>query len=272
MRYKFILFIAVLFAAVNTCNPASVKVPDNLCTGVHSMGIKNICHAPKYLDPAGYCGEANCHGLNLKGGNTGGPSCYACHGPYWEVKKLHTLDISGVKHHRDTCTSTDFVVACGDVYCHGPALTGANGYMKSSGCNKCHSIPTANGSNCYYGTHTKDIFGIRHHVDTCTSADFFASCGSSSCHGSALTGTTSQYRTVSGCDKCHGIPTATNNCVISSIQTISHGGHLHGNGSDASCKTTDCHGVSGEGGSTGLFPGRNCSGSGCHDGTPDGGD
>ncbi len=264
MRHKFIVFIAMLFAAANTCNPASVKVPDTVCTGVHSVRNNEICHGAKYNNPAGYCSESNCHARNLRGGNTGAPSCYACHGPYWEVKKLHTVDIRGYMHHQDVCTSADFVVSCGDQYCHGAALTGANGYMKSPGCNKCHNIPTASGNNCYYTTHTKDIFGVKHHIDVCTSADFAASCGNSYCHGSALTGTGSHP----GCNKCHGIPSGTNNCIISSTHTKSRDGHLHGNGSDASCRTTDCHGASGEGGTTGLFPGRSCSGSGCHDGTP----
>ena len=275
MRYKHMIYSAVLFAVlfvvIDTCNPASVVVPDRLCTGVHSVRNNEICHGAYFNDPAGYCSEANCHGSNLRGGNTGAPSCYACHGPYWEVKKLHTKDIYGFKHHRDVCTSADFTVTCGDPYCHGSALTGTDRYMKSPGCNKCHEIPTATGDNCVVTTsHIKVIFGKKHHRDVCTTADFTVTCGASFCHGSALAGTTNQYRTVPGCNKCHGIPTANgSNCEIISAHTYNIDGHLHHRDVTTTlntCKTAECHGTNLSGGTTGPFRGPACTK--CHEQTP----
>jgi hypothetical protein len=270
MKYRVTIFLMILLSAVNMCNPASVDVPDPLCNGIHPVKNGVICHGAKFLEPSLYCSEANCHGSNFRGGNTGAPSCYACHGPYWEVRALHTKTIYGFRHHRDVCTSADFIVTCGDLYCHEPALTGSNKYMKSPGCNKCHAIPAASGENCYYGTHTKVIFHKKHHVDVCTSADFVATCGNSYCHGSMLTGT-SGYRNVPGCSSCHGIPAADgSNCAISSTHTNDKEGRLHYSPCTtlSICSTDNCHGSDLKGGTIGLFKGGSCSRSGCHGNTP----
>jgi len=203
---KFVRTVTIFFFGVIAgCNPMSEPTPDALCTGVHDRNVSDICHGSHYLDPSGYCSEPNCHGSDIRGGNTGGPSCYSCHGDYWNVRTLHSKKIFGVKHWRDLCTSTDFVVMCGSDYCHTAALTGSNGYMKSPGCNSCHGIPTADGGNCEIsGAHTRSMDGARHHSDVCTT-----------------------------------------------IET---------------CKTTDCHGVNLEGGTTGAFPARRCTV--CHEHTP----
>src|SRR4030042_4915394 len=114
MRSKIIIFPSLLCIMLLPCNPMSEPTPDALCEGIHNKKISHTCHGSHFLTPgSGFCNEANCHGSSLRGGNTGGPSCYKCHGPYWEVIPLHSKNIFGVKHWRDMCGSMSFVDSCG---------------------------------------------------------------------------------------------------------------------------------------------------------------
>jgi hypothetical protein len=206
----------VLLGLMLTCyNPASVDVPDPLCSGLHPKKISVICHGAHFLNPAGYCDEANCHGSDLKGGNTVGPSCYSCHGPYWEVLSQHNVSIFGKKHYKLVCSSLNFVTDCGSTYCHGASLTGTNGYMKSPSCKNCHgdklNVPIADGSadNCDIPPHTRSMDGHLHGSTVCSEV---GSCKSMYCHGTTSTGGNLGYFYARSCARsgCHGsVPNST---------------------------------------------------------------
>jgi hypothetical protein len=199
-----VLGSVLLLGLMLTCyNPASVPVPDPLCSGLHPKKVSGICHGANFRDPAGYCDEANCHGSDLKGGNTVGPSCYSCHGPYWEVLSQHNHVIYGKKHYKVVCTTVSFETDCGSDYCHGAALTGTNGYMKSPSCAKCHGNPfgTADGSNCNIPTHNGCV--SRHGPTVGTD---LTPCRNTACHGAGLTGGTTGLYKGGSCNRCHGIP------------------------------------------------------------------
>ncbi|TAL33450.1 MAG: hypothetical protein EPN93_13805 [Spirochaetes bacterium] len=198
-------------AALLTCvNPASVDTPDNLCSGIHARDVAGTCHGAHNIVPAGYCTEANCHASDLKGGNTGAPSCYRCHGPYWEILALHTKSAFGQRHYKDLCTAASFVTSCGDtVTCHGNTLAGLNGYLKSPACDSCHFMPTADGANCeIISAHTQKIDGKPHGADVCNS---LLTCQDAYCHGGSLMGATNPADAThpfvgKSCNRCHGIP------------------------------------------------------------------
>ncbi len=198
----------LLLGLMLTCyNPASVDTPGNVCSGIHAKNVSGTCHGPHNITPSGYCTEANCHGSDLKGGNTGAPSCYRCHGPYWTILAQHTKSIFGKKHYGNVCTSTDFVVSCGETNCHN-GLSGSDGYLKSPSCTKCHGDPTgfAVGDNCpISSSHTRSMDGRKHHADVCGPGTVSALCGTSTCHGDGLGGLNGGTGTFPGkkCFRCH---------------------------------------------------------------------
>ena len=45
--------------------------------------MENIAHGIPMLKPDRYCKD--CHGIYQPGGDKGQPSCFSCHGQYWDI-------------------------------------------------------------------------------------------------------------------------------------------------------------------------------------------
>jgi cytochrome c553 len=47
----------------------------------HTISREGVRHLPGLSDPLTNC--VGCHGADLRGGNSGEPSCFTCHGQKW---------------------------------------------------------------------------------------------------------------------------------------------------------------------------------------------
>jgi hypothetical protein len=99
-------------------------------TNSHTVNLGGVFHKPNYCLPYQNCPD--CHGVNLRGGTGGQPSCLSCH----DQKKWqncgsiqHTKSRDGILHATGTVTTV-----C--VNCHGSDLRG--GYNNEPSCYKCH--------------------------------------------------------------------------------------------------------------------------------------
>lgn len=186
----FTLFTALSLLA---CNPVSENTPDNICQGIHNAKphFSMYCHGARYRFPRGYCTEPNCHGANLRGGNSGAPSCYKCHDDRWSIfTTTHTLKIHGYYHHY-LVDQGNLNAVCGTADCHGADLTGVAG--KGYSCYACHTpIPIPG--------HRVILEGARHHINYCL-LPHLSYCGGADCHG-----TTASLNNGAGtpCANCHG--------------------------------------------------------------------
>ncbi len=176
------------------CNPAYEDITDNICNSLHpvkpvskDIKVTDYCHGESFRFPYKWCTEAQCHGPDLKGGNSGAPSCYKCHSDRWAIfSTTHTFKIKYYYHH-NLVESGNFTTNCGAsgvTPCHGASLTGVAGYGYS--CYLCHNPIPIPGHTVNYGGH-------KHHRLVLTASiynDLYLSsyCGSSSCHGADLKG------------------------------------------------------------------------------------
>jgi hypothetical protein len=135
------IFITLSIAAiVSACNPVGENPSHIICTGIHTDDMNGICHGQNRFSPdasTGSCKEPQCHGANLTGGNSGGYSCYGCHGDRWGIfEKTHTVTygdpLSLKKHHRDAGRWPYYY--CAGPSCHGVQLEGGKG----PACSNCH--------------------------------------------------------------------------------------------------------------------------------------
>ena len=101
------IFVCLSFACVlANCNLAYEEISGNICTTLHpvkpiskEIQVTDVCHGESFRFPSNYCTEVNCHGPDLKGGNSGAPSCYKCHGDKWTLfSTTHTLKLGGYYH------------------------------------------------------------------------------------------------------------------------------------------------------------------------------
>ena len=134
---KIILSIAALIVAVATCNPTSEKTPDKYCTGLHPNNFGDHCHGADPRDAFNTCSNEKCHGSDLMGGNTKGPSCTYCHGDYYFT---HSVNYEGYYHHRLVRSSGPTYTTCKGSICHGDDLTSGTTGLGPK-CNKCHGFP-----------------------------------------------------------------------------------------------------------------------------------
>jgi hypothetical protein len=96
----------------------------------HTSVLGGIPHRPEYCLPYQNC--SSCHGVNLRGGTSGQPSCLKCHTQSnWKNcgSIQHNRSREGVLHATGTATTV-----C--VNCHGSDLRG--GYNNEPSCYKCH--------------------------------------------------------------------------------------------------------------------------------------
>lgn len=188
IRDKILIMILVtpIFLVMPACNPVSEDVEDPLWNSQHNEKPfqSNFFHSADYRFPHGACDEAQCHGGDLAGGNSGSPSCTKCHNEQWTVFEtgLHTRVVSGYYHNihvddaADTSSNATWFAYCSTVLCHESDLEGTQGgpspnfaYVYS--CKDCHkgfrgSIPPPR--------HTKKKEGQWHSS---------GSCAGDACHG-----------------------------------------------------------------------------------------
>jgi len=144
MKNAFSLLLPVLTITIMTCNLMYEETQNSPCSGIHGKSESGYCHGARNRKPGVYCSEANCHGFSLSGGNTGGPSCYKCHGNKWAVWETHTVSLDRALHHVDILCSVPGtnIQKCGFDGCHGPSLDGGTLYDSGSACTSCHeSVP-----------------------------------------------------------------------------------------------------------------------------------
>jgi len=88
-----LLFLALFFAVIG-CDGFFPSQQKETVPSDHTIDIQGVFHKPGLNDPLDEdsgCGSIHCHGSELKGGvaemngkATVVPSCYQCHGPFWE--------------------------------------------------------------------------------------------------------------------------------------------------------------------------------------------
>lgn len=99
-------------------------------SNIHTVNLGGVFHKPNYCLPYQNCSA--CHGVNLRGGSGGQPSCLSCHTQNnWKNcgSIQHTTSRDGVLHAIGTVTTV-----C--VNCHGSDLRG--GYNNEPSCYQCH--------------------------------------------------------------------------------------------------------------------------------------
>ena len=77
------VLVAVLIAAgtfVGACSDDDATGPSS-APASHTLSMDGVRHLPGLDDPVTNC--VVCHGANLRGGPSGEPSCYSCHGQVW---------------------------------------------------------------------------------------------------------------------------------------------------------------------------------------------
>jgi hypothetical protein len=181
-KFQVILPSLLLCAALSyiyACNISYVDAPENLPSDLHPSlpPFSNVYHGVYFRFPVKNCDEAQCHGISLKGGNSGAPSCYSCHSDRWSIFTVsHTVSVSGIYHHYNV-DSGDFTINCGQSACHGSSLEGVEGQGYS--CYACHDPIPAPG-------HRISREGALHHVDIGKNPEVY--CYKPGCHGSSEPG------------------------------------------------------------------------------------
>jgi hypothetical protein len=186
-----VLFLTALMAG--SCNNLSWEdVPEKTGTALHPSfpPFSRIYHGADYRFPADRCDEPQCHGRVLTGGNSGAPSCLACHDDQWSVFSVsHRTKVSGYYHH-SSVDSGNFISTCGISGCHGNGSslysTNQTGYNYRFACYSCHDpIPPPG--------HRVSKEGVRHHYNI--GKDPHVYCYMSGCHGTGQPG--------GKCGRCH---------------------------------------------------------------------
>ena len=111
------------------CHGSYWTSPD--CSSLsHTVNLGGVLHKPNYCLPYQNC--TACHGIDLKGGTSGQPSCTKCHSDKkWQNcgSIQHTISRDGNLHASGSPTTV-----C--INCHGADLHG--GYNNEPSCYKCH--------------------------------------------------------------------------------------------------------------------------------------
>ena len=94
----------------------------------HIINKNGSKHLGNYFDPTIDC--KSCHGSDLKGETSKGPSCFLCHGDVWK-RAEHTSGKQGVRH---APNATKPETNC--LECHGSDLKGGTNGEPS--CYSCH--------------------------------------------------------------------------------------------------------------------------------------
>ncbi len=239
---------------------AACQMPNNpKRAGVAAGGSPNVEHALLFAGQAhadGFCRPAEncsaCHGVDLKGGSSGQPSCTSCHADLWnhvdcgKGTSSHTVPLRGVMHKPDYCQPAVNCAAC-----HGATLQGGPGGIPS--CTSCHGA-LWNLPECGKGTssHSIPLRGAMHKPDYCQPA---ANC--SACHGTDLKGGSGG---APSCTACHGEIWAQPNCGQTS-HNVNLGGRMHAADycqPEANC--AGCHGADLKGGPNGAPSCTSCHG------------
>lgn len=208
-----LLKLCMATAILTGCNPVSENIPDKTWTSLHPLRPyqSEYYHGAAYRFPNGKCSEAQCHGNDLTGGNSGAPSCYSCHGDRWTIfSTTHTSNRGGFYHHTevddypaDRNVNTNWFNTCKNASCHGATLDGVadSGYS----CKLCHTgfsglIPPPGHSNREEGNW--------HHYNLERSHSTY--CSGDACHGadgesggSAATDFTGLTGHGQACSTCH---------------------------------------------------------------------
>ena len=74
------LAFAALLALLSVGCGDDPTIPDDAPEG-HEVVLDGVAHAEGFRTPTATC--ATCHGDDLRGGDDGEPSCFACHGQEW---------------------------------------------------------------------------------------------------------------------------------------------------------------------------------------------
>lgn len=151
-------FVAVLSLLITVCNVSYETAPDAMQTGLHPVIPKfsTSYHGTNYRFPVNSCDQTQCHGSDLTGGNSGGPSCFLCHNNTWSVfSTTHVISIKGYFHHSSVDRASLHGI-CGTAFCHGTDLTGVSG--RGHSCYACHNPIPLQG-------HRVNYEGVMHHVD-----------------------------------------------------------------------------------------------------------
>ena len=141
---------ANLYCHGTSLNGAANSGPS--CSSCHLGGPAAI-HPPawaaslsehaSYASTAGTagCSNAACHGVNLDGAASSGPSCSSCHmgGP----TRVHPESWTNRYTSHGPFVATGDAAACSNLACHGPQLAGVQNSGPS--CGVCHDWPLAPG-------------------------------------------------------------------------------------------------------------------------------
>ncbi len=73
-----VLLALALALPVQACSDSTA--PADAPEG-HTVLKSGVAHAPGLNNPTANC--TTCHGADLRGGNSGQPSCFSCHGQKW---------------------------------------------------------------------------------------------------------------------------------------------------------------------------------------------
>jgi hypothetical protein len=203
----------------------------------HTVNLGGVMHAPNSCQAPAKC--SGCHGADLRGGTSGEPSCYSCHGAVWSDAKCgqnpHTVKLGGVMHAPNFCQAP---VDC--TGCHGSDLRGGTGGEPS--CYSCHgqvwTLP-----NCGQKRHTVNQGGHLHAPGYCKPV---GDC--SLCHGADLRG---GHNGEPSCYSCHADVWNNSNCGQNN-HTVNLGGVYHGaNYCRPYQNCASCHGSNLRGGTQG---------------------
>lgn len=196
--------------------------------GSHTIDLGGTRHAPGYCQPLQNCSA--CHGVNLRGGSTGQPSCFSCHGERWTICGSHSIDLGGTRHAPGYCQPYQNCITC-----HGANLRGGSAGQPS--CLTCHD--QKKWMNCGSLQHNRVLGSVNHAADVCQPQ---RDC--TPCHGADLRG---GYNNEPSCYRCHGAHwdvCSSHTVVLDGVRHAPNYCLPYGN-----CGT--CHGVDLRGGSTG---------------------
>ena len=134
---RFYINVTIIVLLFSSCNLADDEMRE---IRGHTVNMENIAHANPLLKPDRYCKD--CHGVYQPGGDLGQPSCFSCHGQYWDITDPdavtapanHVNNFGGYMHNDGY---TDPSTNCADSSCHGSDLQGS-GADGSPGCYLCH--------------------------------------------------------------------------------------------------------------------------------------
>lgn len=80
MRSLSLIAVLCLGSLLAGCGGDDPTIPADAPDG-HTVSQHGVPHMPGLHDPLDNC--AACHGALLRGGDSGEPSCYSCHGKKW---------------------------------------------------------------------------------------------------------------------------------------------------------------------------------------------